>query len=89
MLYMLINRTRSDLSPADYERLGRLAQDFYDNIPDAITLHGDWAADDRSRTFALMETEDPGLLRKIQEPFAGYVDIEMIPVTAVSGWGKR
>jgi hypothetical protein len=89
MLYMLINRTRQDLSREQYEQLGKLAQDFYDNIPAGVTLHGDWAANDQSRTFALMETDDPQLLDQIQEPFRGLVDIEVIPVTPVTGWGKR
>ena len=89
MLFMLINRTRTDLSPEQYAELGRLAQGFYDNIPDGVRLHGDWAANDRSRTFALLEAEDPALLEQIQAPFQGFVDIEVVPVTAVTGWGKR
>lgn len=86
---MLINRTRPDLSPAQYQELGRLAQSFYDNIPAGVRLVGDWAANDRSRTFALLETDDPALLEGIQAPFAGLVDIETIPVTQVTGWGRR
>lgn len=86
---MLINRTRPDLSPAQYQELGRLAQSFYDNIPAGVRLVGDWAANDRSRTFALLETDDPALLERIQAPFAGLVDIETIPVTQVTGWGRR
>ena len=89
MLYMLINRTRTDLTATQYAELGKLAQGFYDNIPDGIRLHGDSAANDRSRTFALVETEDPELLSQIQAPFRGLVDIEAVPVTAVTGWGKR
>lgn len=89
MFYMLINRTRKDLTSEEYEQLGRLAQDFYDNVPAGLTLHGDWAANDRSCTFALMESDDPELLQRIQEPFRDFVDIEVIPVTPISGWGKR
>lgn len=89
MLYMLINRTRKDLSPAEYEKLGKLAQGFYDNIPNGVTLHNDWAANDHSCTFALLETEDTQLLERIKAPFRGYVEIEIIPVTPVKGWGKR
>jgi hypothetical protein len=89
MLYMLINRTRSGLSREDYAELGKLAQAFYGNVPAAIKLHGDWSANDGSRTFALLETEDQDLLLRIQEPFRKYVDIEVVPVTRVSGWGKR
>jgi hypothetical protein len=89
MLYMLINRTRTDLTPEQFAELGRLAQGFYDNIPPGVQLHADWAANDRSRTFALLETEDPALLEVIRAPFRGYVDIEVVPVTPVKGWLKR
>lgn len=86
MLYMLINRTRHDLTPEQYQELGRLAQGFYDRVPTGIRLIGDWAANDGSRTFALLEVDDPALLEQIQAPFRSFVDIETIPVTALSGW---
>lgn len=88
MLYMLINKTRKDLTAEQYQELGKLAQGFYDNVPEGITLHGDWSAIDQSCTFALMESDDPQLLEQIQQPFKGFVDIDVIPVNAVSGWGK-
>ena len=86
MKYMLISRSRTDLTPEQFETLGRLAQGFYDNIPEGVTLHGDWAANDRSRTFALLEAEDEALIEAIQAPFRDYVDMECVPVTAVTGW---
>jgi hypothetical protein len=89
MLYMLINRTRSDLSKEQFEQLGQLAKAFYDNIPDGVTLHNDWAANDGSCTFALLETENPQLIEQIQLPFRSFVDIETVPVTPIKGWGKR
>ena len=89
MLYMLINRTRSDLTAEQYRQLGELAQGFYDNIPEGLRLLGDWAANDRSRTFALLETDDAGLLEQVQAPYRPYVDIEVVPDTAVSGWNRR
>ncbi len=86
MLYMLINQTRSGLAPEDYEKIARLANAFYENVPEGVTLHGDWSANDRSRTFSLIETEDPALLDAIRRPFEGYVDIEVVPVTQVTRW---
>lgn len=86
MLYILINRTRRDLSSEEYEQLGRLAQDFYDQVPSGVKLHGDWAAKDQSRTFTLIETEDPSLLERIQAPFRPFVDIETFEVTPISSW---
>jgi hypothetical protein len=89
MLYILISRTRSDLSPEEYQRLGQMAQAFYDGIPPGLTLHGDWAANDRSCTFSLLETEDPRLLETIQAPFRDYVNMELIAVTPATGWNRR
>lgn len=89
MLYILINRTRPGLTEEQMASLGQLAQGFYDRIPDGVKLHGDWAATDHSRTFALVETDAPELLEEIQGPFRPYVDIETVPVEAVKGWGKR
>lgn len=86
MFYMLINRTRPGLGAADYRRLGELAQAFYGSPPEGLVLHGDWAAHDGSRTFALLETDDPELLERVQAPFRPYVDMELVPVTPVSGW---
>jgi hypothetical protein len=86
---MLINKTRTNLTSDEYQQLAKLANGFYDNIPDGLTLHGDWAANDQSRTFALIESEDPQLIDQIRQPFRNFVDIEVIPVTAVTGWGKR
>ena len=89
MHFMLISRTRDNLTAAEFQQLGKLAQDFYDNIPVGLTLHGDWAANDRSRTFAILETENPALLEKIQAPFRAYVQMEVVPVTPVTGWNRR
>ena len=89
MLYMLINQTRAGLSPEDYTELAKLANQFYGHVPEGVTLHGDWSANDRSRTFSVIETDDPALLEEIQRPFKGYVDIEVIPVTAVTSWRKE
>jgi len=86
MLYMSINRTRKGLSSEDYEQLGNLARAFYSNIPEGLTIRGDWTATDGSCSFALLETDDPALLERVQAPFRRYVDIEMLPVQAASGW---
>ncbi|MCG6965449.1 MAG: DUF3303 domain-containing protein [Chromatiaceae bacterium] len=86
MLYMLINVTRSGLSAEDYAELGRRANHFYANVPAGIRLLGDWSANDHSRTFALIETDHPALLTAVEQPFRDYVDIEIVPVTAVSNW---
>jgi len=89
MLFMIVNTTRKDLGPEDFAELGRLAGNFYEDMPSGITLHGDWAASDGTRTFALLEADDPALVEKIQEPFRPFVDMELVPVERIRGWGKR
>ena len=89
MYYMLISRTRKGLSAEEFQQLGKLAQGFYDRIPAGLTLHGDWTANDRSCTFALLETGDAVLLERIQAPFRKYVDMEVIPVTPANGWNPQ
>lgn len=86
MLYILISRTRQNLSQQEYKALGELAQSFYTNVPEGIELQADWGANDQSRTFSLIKTERPELLELIQEPFRPYVDIEVVPVTPITGW---
>jgi hypothetical protein len=89
MLFMIVNLTRKDLGQEEMSELIRLASGFYENMPSGITLHGDWAASDGSRTFALLEADDPALVEQIQEPFRPYVDMEVVPVERVTGWGER
>ena len=86
MLFMLVNRTRTDLSKDEFMKLGELAKAFYANIPDGVTLHTDWAALDQSCTFALMEADEQSLIEEIQAPFKPYVDIDIVPVREIGGW---
>ncbi len=88
MLFMVINRTRTDLSGEDFAELGRLAQTFYENVPAGLSLHGDWGATDGSRTFALIEAESQELLEQVQAPFRRFVDMELVPVNALEGWSR-
>ena len=86
MLFMLVNRTRTDLTAQEFRELGELAKGFYANIPDDVTLHADWAALDQSRTFALIEAADQAAVEALQAPFRRFVDIEIVPVREISGW---
>lgn len=88
MLFMLVNRTRPNLTPEQFQALGQLAQGFYDNVPEGVRLIGDWAATDHSRTFALVEVERAEQIEEIQAPFSEYVEIETVAVVPVSGWGS-
>jgi len=88
MHYLIINRTRTDLTPDQYRELAARAREFYGNIPAGLTLHSDWGALDGSCTYAIMETEDRTLLDRIQAPFRPFVDMEVIPVRSLPGWGR-
>lgn len=86
MLFMLTNRTRTDLTPDEFMQLGELAKGFYANIPEGVALHKDWAALDQSCTFALIEAQDQSLIEEIQRPFRPYVDIDIVAVREITGW---
>ncbi len=86
MLFMLVSKTRTDLSKEEFAHLGELAKEFYVNIPGGVTLHHDWAAVDGSKTYALIEAEDKSVIEKIQSPFRPYVDIDIVSVRKLSGW---
>jgi len=86
MLFMLVSRTRTDLSKEEFVHLGELAKNFYANIPEDVTLHNDWAAIDGSRTFALIEADNESVIEKIQLPFRPYVNVEIVSVRKLSGW---
>jgi len=86
MLFMLVSKTRTDLSADEFAHLAELAKSFYANVPEGVTLHNDWAALDGSRTYALIDASDELVIEKLQSPFRPYVDIEIVPVRKLSGW---
>ena len=86
MLFLLTNRTRPDLSAADYSELAALAKAFYASIPPAVKIRGEWAAVDRSHNYTLLEAPDIETVRRIQAPFERFTETVIVPVTAISGW---
>jgi Protein of unknown function (DUF3303) len=86
MLFLLTNRTRSTLTPAQYGELAGLAKAFYAGIPPDVTIRGEWAATDQSRNYTLLEAPDLATVERIQAPFRPFVDMEIVPVVALSGW---
>lgn len=86
MLFMLTNRTRPNLSAAQYAELAAAAKAFYASIPPAVKIHGEWAAADQSHNYTLLEAPDIEAVRRIQEPFERYADTVIVPVAVVAGW---
>ena len=86
MLFLLTNRTRKDLTPEQYGHLGTLAKQFYAAVPQGVTIRGEWAAVDQSRNYTLLEAPDVETVRRMQAPFMPYVEMEIVPVVAFSGW---
>ena len=86
MLIFLINRNRPGLTSEQFAKLGELAKAFYANVPPGVTIKGEWAAADYSRNFTLLEAPGPETVEQLAAPFREFVDVEVIPVTAISGW---
>jgi len=86
MLVFLINRTRPDLTPEQYGRLAELAKAFYANVPPGVSLRGEWAAADYSCNFSLLEAPDAATVERMAAPFREFVDVDIVPVNATTGW---
>ena len=86
MLFLLTNRTRPDLSPADYGELAALAKAFYASMPADVKIRGEWAAVDRSVNYSLIEAPDIDTVHRIQAPFERFTDTVIVPVTTLTGW---
>lgn len=86
MLFMLTNRTRADLSPAQWGELAALAKAFYASIPPDVKIRGEWAAADQSHNYTLLEAPDIDTVRRIQAPFEPYTETAIVPVVEISGW---
>ncbi len=86
MLFLLTNRTHKTLTPEQYGHLAALARQFYASVPAGVTIRGEWAAVDQSRNYTLIEAPDVETVQRMQAPFVPYVDMEIVPVVAFSGW---
>lgn len=86
MLFLLTNRIRPDLSPAQYAELAGLAKAFYASMPPDVKIRGEWAAIDRSCNYSLLEAPGIETVRRIQAPFDPFTDTQIVAVTAITGW---
>jgi hypothetical protein len=86
MLIFLINRTRPGLTPEQYGQLAERAKAFYAGVPGDVHIRGEWAAADYSRNFTLLEAPDAATVEKLAAPFREFVDVDVIPVSATTGW---
>ena len=86
MLFLLTNRTRPNLTPAEYGELATLAKQFYASIPADVKIHGEWAAVDQSQNYTLLEAPDLETVQRLQSPFQRFTDTTIVAVRAISGW---
>ncbi len=86
MLFMLTNRTRANLSAADYGELAAAAKAFYASIPAEVKIRGEWAAADQSHNYTLLEAPDLDAVRRIQAPFERFTETVIVPVNSIAGW---
>jgi hypothetical protein len=86
MLFLLTNRTRANLSTAQFTELATLAKQFYTSIPANVQIRGEWVAADQSQNYTLLEAPDLETVRRIQAPFDQYTETLIVPVVARTGW---
>ena len=86
MLFLLTNRTHKNLTPEQYCHVAARAKQFYSSVPQGVTIRVEWAAVDQSRNYTLLEAPDVETVERMQAPFVPYVEMEIVPVVAFSGW---
>lgn len=86
MLFLLTNRTRPNLTSAQYGELAELAKKFYASIPAGVTIRGEWAAADQTHNYTLLDAPDIETVQRMQAPFANFTDTVIVPVVSISGW---
>jgi len=86
MLFLLTNRTRPNLTAAQYGELATLAKQFYASIPADVSIRGEWAAADQSHNYTLLEAPDIETVRRMQAPFERFTETVIVPVNTISGW---
>jgi hypothetical protein len=86
MLFLLTNRTRPNLTAAQWGELAVAAKAFYASIPADVKICGEWAATDQSHNYTLLEAPDIETVRRVQAPFEKFTETVIVPVTALSGW---
>jgi len=86
MLFLLTNRTRANLTSAQFGELAAAAKAFYASIPADVKIRGEWAAVDQSHNVTLLEAPDIDTVRRIQAPFDRFTETVIVPVTAITGW---
>lgn len=68
------------LNPAQrarlYEEMGR----FYAAMPPGVTLECDYVRTDRLGSYSVLDVPDRATLDAILAPFAGLVNVEVVPV---------
>ena len=86
MLFMLTNRTRPNLSGAQYGELAALAKAFYAAIPADVKIRGEWAAADGAQNYSLLEAPALETVQRLQAPFEPYTETVIVEVKAIEGW---
>ena len=86
MLFVLTNRTRANLSAAQFGEMAALAKTFYASIPSGVKIRGEFAALDQTHNYTLLEAPDLETVQRIQAPFAPYTETTIVPVQEISGW---
>jgi hypothetical protein len=86
MLFLLTNRTRPNLTAAEYGELAALAKEFYASIPADVRIRGEWIAADQSHNYTLLEAPDIETVRGIQAPFERFTETLIVPVNPIAGW---
>lgn len=83
MKVMQISRNKQ-LTPEQWEEFKAVLDQFYGSPPEDMEIIADYVAVDQSASFILLEVPSLERLKEINEPFAPFVDSEVIEVRPAS-----
>jgi hypothetical protein len=88
MRFLVHSMQRPGLTPAETARLYAAMRVFYGDVPRGVTLECDYVRDDRRGSYSVLDVPDRATLDRILAPFAGLVDVDVVPVlTAAEAMG--
>ena len=88
MLFLLTNRTRPNLSSAQYGEFAVLAKAFYASMPGDVKSAANGPRSTSRATFRLLEAPDVETVRRIQAPFEAFTETQIVPVAEIRGWAR-
>lgn len=80
MRFLVRARQSRELSEEEQGRFYAAMTRFYEAMPAGVTLECDYVRADRRGSYSVLDVPERSVLDQVLEPFAEFVDLEVVPV---------